>query len=417
MKKYHFVSLFVLVFLLAIIILPSKASAKFYCCNVDYGGFMGGSLVSCGGGISGSCDNYGKDSAGNNVSGWTYCGLKGKSACVNARVQYPNGPQSLSDLMTIFYDENLNIAHPWMQTGDMTTGASGVAFDYLVQRLIDYGFITSDQFAEFDSSGAPKTYNSLVTLAVTDLQKALRLNKTNGVFNVATRDAFGKFILDLLAADYSSGEKISNFAIIWPDGRLQTFNSDQRIAFSVSTITYDSVPAPSSVPIFIRKDTDGKVYQWNSSTKKWDLSIYVFSSDTSGSADTISIKNLLSSFSVELSDIVSSFSPSSSVRTSDPSLNILSKFGFNDISVFEKFFGTTNDNTFNTPDSTILTTFSQKFSTAISKLPSNTQDIYIYSSSINSTIGFDPNTGVFSTKMCCPSGHTGICTTRCGQTF
>lgn len=196
-------------------------------------------------------------------------------------------PSQFQKSFTRFSDNNLNIAHPWATAPEMNLGASGKAFDYLLPSLIDYGFY-KDFTAEF-----PTSYDSKMASAVTDLQKALGLGRGNsaitntaasGIFTIATRDHFKKFILDLLAAYRTAGKRIEKFDIVWADGRVSLFTED--LGFSIPSTAFYNIPTPSSIPTFIRKDTDRKVYEWDSVTKKWNLSIFEFPTPKSTSTPT-----------------------------------------------------------------------------------------------------------------------------------
>lgn len=186
----------------------------------------------------------------------------------HSRIKAPD-PLQFHQSLTLFYDNNLNIAHPWATAPEMNSGGSGEAFDYLLLRLIDYGFY-KDFTVDF-----PTSYDSKIASAVTDLRKALGLGRrssattTTTAFTIATRNDFIKFIHNLLAASWTAGEKTEKFDIVWADGRVSLFTVDLR--FSIPSTAFNNIPTPSNTPTFIRKDTDRKVYQWDSVPKKWNL--------------------------------------------------------------------------------------------------------------------------------------------------
>lgn len=329
-------------------------------------------------------------------------------------------PLQFHEYFLNFYDDNLNIAHPWSQVGEMNTGTSGVSFNSLVNRLVDFGFYT-------DSAGVPlaTSYNTKIVSVVADLQKALGFGQNaSGVFTTATRDSFKAFVLDLLAANFNSGDNVVKFDIVWADGRVSLFNVAQR--FSTPSTAFLNIPAPSTIPTFIRKDIDGKVYKWDRSTKKWNLVTTAFPISSTIVPTSVIPKGNFTSFASSLSTIGNqingNFSTNRTVSTGFNNVTIVPsilKFlyrigasSYNPISTATTFGSTSTDATksfqasvgivptgiFDNNTAVAARTISDQINSAYNSpsLPANINNSFVVYPGNDSVFGFDIATSRFS---------------------
>lgn len=349
-----------------------------------------------------------------------------------------------SNVLLTFYDNSLNVAHSWATAPEMKTGSSGVAFDQLVSRLIDFNFITQATLYA-SPTGVPVSYDATVTSAVTDLQKAFKITtKKFGTFSVATRDAFSKFILDLLAADFAAGDKVQKFLTVYPDGRISWFDP---ASIFTPLISPSTKMTPATVPVFFRQDTDGKVYTWDSQAKKWVSSTTILPVSPiapSTTTPSVPIKGSLSIFSTRLSDVVnevvSSFSTNTNLRVMNgtPSnivagiADTLRFLGFTDYvatsadtnlgptltgatKALDAFFGLSADDIFDSVETNTISNFNSKFTTAINTLPVNANRFVIQSGATNQVSSFNSADGRFSAprNIAPPSGSSARSVSEC----